>query len=230
MVGASTGTKQLLTITPCSLDAAGNLSAENSKKFVVMLNPSGYSHGLTVKSNNKDTMGQSGRTGSTFSAVSPETINFDLVIDGTGVVNPDAKSPDVKTQIQQLRDVVYRYDGEKHSPNIVRLLWGSLIYFGTLESMSMEYSLFKPSGEPLRVKVKVSFSGFLSKEEESFRAHRSSPDLNHIVEVRAGDTLPLMCYRIYKNSSYYPDVARVNNLVDFRVLAPGVRLHFPPLR
>ena len=230
MVSLSTGAKQLLTISPCTVDAAGNISLDNSKaKFEVMLNPSGYSHGLTIKSNKKETLGQSGGE-SKFSAVSPETVSFDLVIDGTGVVNPDAGSPDVKTQIQQLRDVVYEYDGTEHAPNHVRLLWGSLILFGTLETMSMEYTLFKPSGEPLRATVKLSFTGSMSKEEESLRANRSSPNLDHVVEVRAGDTLPLMCYRVYKDSSYYPEVARVNNLVDFRILDPGARLHFPPLR
>ena len=44
-----------------------------------------------------------------------------------------------------------------------------------------------------------------------------------------GDTLPLLCDRIYSDPSYYPDVARFNNLSDFRRLQPGQRLHFPPL-
>ena len=96
--------------------------------------------------------------------------------------------------------------------------------------MSMDYTLFKPSGLPLRAKVKLSFTGFQSKDEKALRANRSSPDLDHVVEVKAGDTLPLLCYRIYKNSGYYTDVAKVNNLVNFRNLVPGTRLHFPPLR
>jgi hypothetical protein len=158
------------------------------------------------------------------------------VIDGTGVVNPSTSgespkgSTDVKTQIQQLEEVVYQFDGDKHEPSPVRLLWGSLIFFGRLETMSVNYTMFKPSGEPLRAKVDISFSGFMSAEEQSLKAKRSSPDFMHIVEVIEGDTLPLLCYRIYKDSSYYTDVARVNNMVNFRNLAPGSRLHFPPLR
>jgi nucleoid-associated protein YgaU len=69
----------------------------------------------------------------------------------------------------------------------------------------------------------------MSKEEESLKANRSSPDLSHTVEVQAGDTLPLLCHRIYKDAAYYPEVARANNIVDFRTLKPGLRLHFPPL-
>ena len=129
-----------------------------------------------------------------------------------------------------MKDVAYTYDGPKHSPNHLRLLWGTLIFFGTLDSMPVEYTLFQPSGEPLRAKIKLAFSGFASKEEESLRAKRSSPDLAHIIEVKAGETLPLLCYRIYQDSSYYPQVAKANDLVNFRNLIPGDRLHFPPLR
>jgi len=40
----------------------------------------------------------------------------------------------------------------------------------------------------------------------------------------------LMCYRIYRDASYYPEVARHNGLTDFRNLVPGTRVSFPPLR
>jgi nucleoid-associated protein YgaU len=96
--------------------------------------------------------------------------------------------------------------------------------------MSVDYTLFKPSGEPLRAKVKLSFSGFMSKEEEALRANRSSPDLTHLIEVKAGDTLPMLCYRVYKDCSYYLEVAKVNGITNFRDLQLGTKLHFPPLR
>jgi len=96
--------------------------------------------------------------------------------------------------------------------------------------MSVDYTLFKPSGEPLRAKVTVAFKEFMSQEEESLRADRKSADLTHVVEVRAGDTLPLLCERIYKDSGYYTQVARLNNINNFRDIKPGTRLFFPPLR
>ena len=89
--------------------------------------------------------------------------------------------------------------------------------------------MFKPSGEPLRARVQLGFIGFMSKEEEALRANRSSPDMSHLIEVKAGDTLPTLCYRVYKDSSYYLEVARVNNMTDFRDIKPGSKLLFPPL-
>ena len=70
----------------------------------------------------------------------------------------------------------------------------------------------------------------MSKEEEALRANRSSPDLSHIIEVKAGDNLPMLCYQVYKDSAYYLDVARVNGITNFRDIRPGTKLHFPPLR
>ncbi len=228
MAGLSTGLKKKLKISPCTIDASGNVTVKDSASFEVMLNPSSYSRSYSIAYNKKEALGQLG-SDSKFSGIKPETVSFDIVLDGTGVVKLIGAS-DVKSQVKDLTDILYKYDGSNHEPNHVRVLWGSLIMFGRLESMSAEYNLFKPSGEPLRAKVKLSFSGFMTKEEESLRANRSSPDLSHLIEVKAGDTLPLLCYRVYKDSSYYLEVAKVNDMTNFRDIKPGRKLHFPPLR
>lgn len=230
MAGLSTGLKKKLTITSCTLNDDGSISPQ-SDKFEVMLNPSSYSHNYAICYNHKKTLGQLASSAK-FSGIQAEKVNFDLLIDGTGVVNlpiPGIGSPDVKTQLEQLDGIVYKYDGDDHEPNHVKLLWGSLIFYGRLESMSVDYTLFKPSGEPLRAKVKLAFTGFMSKEEQAKRANRSSPDLTHLIEVKAGDTLPLLCYQVYKDSRYYLDVAKVNGITNFRNLSPGSKLYFPPL-
>ena len=98
-----------------------------------------------------------------------------------------------------------------------------------METMSTTYTLFKPSGYPLRAKVALSFVEAVSKAESELLSNRSSPDLTHLIEVRDGDTLPLLCKSIYGDPGYYLDIARFNNLTDFRNLKPGTKLSFPPL-
>lgn len=230
--GPSSAQKKKLTISPCTVETDGTVSVDGGRKFEVMLNPSAFGHKHSISYNRRKTFGQLGSQ-TKFSGVNAEMVSFDIVIDGTGVAgvdNPGGTTPDVAAQIRQLSDVVYAYHGDEHEPNHVRLLWGSFIFFGRLTSMATEYTLFKPSGEPLRAKVSLAFAGFLSREEEKLRANRSSPDLPHRVEVKAGDTLPLLCYRIYKDCSYYLEVARVNNISDLRDVKPGTQLYFPPLR
>jgi nucleoid-associated protein YgaU len=82
---------------------------------------------------------------------------------------------------------------------------------------------------PLRAKLSPKFKQYLSSQKLALESKNSSPDLTHYRTVAAGDSLPLMCHRIYRDSKYYVDVARVNRLVDFRNLEPGQRIFFPPL-
>ena len=228
MADTGSGKKEKLTISTCKVDDAGNITVEKNS-FEFMLNPSEYDHSFAIEYNKKEAIGQSG-SDIKFSGIKPEKLKFSALIDGTGALGSDASKDDVKTQLKNIRDIVYKYDGDKHEPSHVRVLWGSQIFFGRLESMTVDSTLFKPSGEPLRSKVQLEFFGFMSKEEEALRANRSSPDMSHLIEVKAGDTLPLLCYRVYRDSSYYLEVARENKLTDFRDLKPGSKLYFPPLR
>lgn len=217
-----------MTITPCTVEESGDIKAKgDSEALAVMINPASFTHEHSISYSKDKPLGSSAED-LKFSAIDAEKVSFDLVLDGTGVV-PDS-SDDVKDQVDKLKSIVYAYDGSEHQTNPVRLSWGSFLFFGRLTSLSLEYTLFKPSGEPLRAKAKLSITGYMSKEEEALRANKSSPDLTHVIEVKAGDTLPLLCYRVYRDAAYYPEVARLNKLDNFRDLCPGVKLKFPPLR
>lgn len=226
MAETNTGEKQKLKLTQCKVMKGGKLEVIDSNSFEVMLNPANYSNTYSISYTDDEAIGQSA-SNPKFNVIKPQGISFKIVLDGTGVVDPSA--PDVKNQVQQLRDI-FKYSGDEHQPLVTRVLWGNLIFFGCLTSMSVDYTLFKPSGEPLRAKVTLAFDEFMSQEEESLRANRKSADLTHVVEVRAGDSLPLLCYRIYRDSDYYTQVARLNNITNFRDIKPGTKLFFPPLR
>lgn len=221
----STAEKKRLKITPCTVDGA-NITPDDSKSFEVMLNPTSYKRDYTIKYNKTEAQGKAG-VETKFSGYEPEKFSFEILLDGTGAV-PAKK--DVKAQIKAINDIVYKYNGKEHEPQHVKILWGTLIFYGRLDTFTVDYNLFKPSGDPLRAKVNLSFSSFLTEEQEAALANRSSPDMSHMITVVAGDTLPALCYKVYKDSSYYPDVARVNNITNFRDIKPGSVLHFPPLR
>ena len=217
-----------LTISPCVIDPGGKVTVKESTKFEVMLNPASYKQNESIAYNKKKAIGQV-ESDPNFSGINPKKLDFSIIIDGTGVV-ADASKDDVKTQIDQLNDIVYKYKGDNHEPNHVRLLWGSLIFFGRLESMTINYTLFAPGGTPLRAEVTLSFSSFLTAKEEALLTNKKSPDMTHVVTIKAGDTVPHLCYRIYGDGAYYMQVARINNITNFRDIKPGTTLHFPPLR
>ena len=227
------GRRTPLTITRVNVQPDGTmeLDARKSSTFSALLNPSEFKHHREIAYSGQRTLGQLGSE-MKFDAIGPDRIEFALVFDGTGVV-PTATAADsvkeVVTWVAELNRVVYNYDGTRHQPGHVRVLWGTLILFGRMQRMGINYTLFKPTGEPLRAKVDLAFVGFISQKQSSLMANRSSPDLSHEVLVREGDTLPLLCHRIYGDASYYPEVARFNALADFRRLDAGRILHFPPL-
>jgi hypothetical protein len=231
-----------LAIYKCSV-SGGEVSRIEQHLFKAMINPESFTYRHGISYEEPKAQGALPSVGD-FSKYAPEEVDFSLLLDGTGFmasVKRDPKSGaaqsvsaepvlSVEKRIKQLKSVVFTFDGSVHRPNIVCLVWGNFTLYCCLTKIEIQYTLFNQQGEPLRAKVDLAFKGYLTKREESLRANKSSPDLTHIVEVKAGDTLPLLCQRIYQDGSYCPEVARANNLTSFRYLKPGTKLIFPPLR
>ncbi len=228
------GAKALLTISPCSVDD-GKISVDSSrKKFEAMINPAGYGHTFELSYSKNRVLGQPGTETKYNTSLPQKIVLKELVLDATGAVVTNLSSVlsdpvPVKEQIELLKEVIYTYRGTKHEAPIVQLKWGELLFYGRIESLKFDYTLFKPSGVPLRAKVTLTFIEYQSSEEISKEAATESPDLTHLIEVKAGDTLPLLCYQVYRDCTYYIEVAKINNLTNFRDLKPGIKLQFPPL-
>lgn len=220
-----------LTIIRHKIDGTSLVKNGGVPDFVAMINPDGYtitqSIGYSSESSSQSSTGGSPEV--KFASIPADEIKInDFIIDGTGII-PDSASKTVEDRLKALRAVAYDYVGAEHETPVVELSWGSFHYFARLKSMNVAYLLFDPNGKPLRAKVTLQFLQYRTQAEIQRLMNRSSPDLTHLVQVKMGDTLPLLCHRIYKDSSYYLDVARINNLTQVRELVPGTLLRFPPL-
>lgn len=203
-------------------------------EFSVMINPEKYSHTYKICYNDVRAQGSNGSSPD-FNKTMADVVKMELVFDGTGVV-PTAvpgllpyTKDGVAPQLEAWKALVFTFNGNIHSPNYLTLVWGTLLFRCRLQEMNVTYTLFKPDGTPLRARVDASFIGFNDEKELALKANKTSPDLTHVVVVRGGDTLPLLCYQIYGDSGYYLQVAQVNGLTEFRRLVPGSQLVFPPL-
>jgi len=103
------------------------------------------------------------------------------------------------------------------------------LFKGRCTGLNINFKLFNSDGKPTRAICKVTFTGSIEDNLRTAEERRESPDLTHYRLIKAGDTLPLMCYRIYGNSGYYLQVAQVNKLSNFRRLQPGTEIFFPPI-
>ena len=228
---AATSKMERLTMKRYVIDGEGKPVTDDSLSFTVMLNPADLKRSCSISYSQGKALG-SHKQEPKFSSVGKETLAFSIVIDATGAVPAPANTAvrDVATQLRELNDVVYRDVAAKKEISRVYLLWGTMSFHGRLETMATNYTLFTPSGIALRAKVDLTFAGATSAKESELTAERSVQDMSTVVEIRQGDTLPLLCQSIYGDDSYYMDVARFNGLTNVRgPLVPGAMLMFPPL-
>ncbi|HTA26594.1 MAG TPA: LysM peptidoglycan-binding domain-containing protein [Bacteroidia bacterium] len=237
----ATGELAKMIITPY---ADGDFTKQSGAPYKVLVNPENFSLTYGTHTNTTSAQGSSEQT-SNFNKRADQLLNFKFLFDGTGVIRSGDGGPggvnitptilgggtklDVTAEVQKFKNVVYNYSSVTHQPGFVQINWGTLLYNSQLTHMTISFKLFKPDGTPLRAEADCSFKGFVSSKKLAAIENRMSPDLTHIITVQAGDTLSLLCYREYGDSSYYNQVAKFNKLTDLKRLIPGTKLFFPPI-
>ncbi len=194
--------------------------------FVVMFNPNTYTQKYEVEY--QDRQGQ-GDTGSpqVFGKIKPQEYTFEFLFDGTGAALPCI---DVQKTVERFLSVTGKHDGEIHRPKYLKLSWGALISKCVLKSGEITYTLFKRDGFPLRAKIKATFAENIEDALRVADERKSSPDLTHVHEVKAGEHLSLLAHHYYGDASRYVQVAQFNNLKNYRHLIIGQKLAFPPIK
>jgi phage tail protein X len=195
--------------------------------FEAMMNPENYAQ--EIKMEFEDGQGQ-GTSGSQprFKLKPPEELSFEILFDNTGIIDKNPRE-DISEDIDNFREFLMGYEGDIHQPKFFKFVWGTSLMKGICVLLNISYKLFNPNGKPIRALCKVSIREMKEEERRVAEERNSSPDLTHYRKVKQGDTLPLMCYRIYGHSKYYLQVAQVNNLVNFRNLETGQEIFFPPI-
>ena len=198
-------------------------------EFTVFINPENYAQEYKIEYNEEQGQGTSSGNQS-FQQMPPQQMSFDFLFDRTGVL-PDSPPQDrgVMPDLEKLKDLTYEYKGDMHRPPYLSLTWGELYFQCVLLSLNFQYKLFRPDGTPLRAVVKFTAKEFKDEELRAQEENNQSPDLTHLRQVIEGDHLSLMSHRIYGDPKHYLEVARTNELVNFRRLTAGRQLAFPPL-
>jgi len=208
-------------------ESGGEADAE--AKYEALINPETYTQEFKLKfSDGAQGQGTSGQQ-LKYEYTAPEEMTFEFLFDNTGIVDGEPID-NVAEEIQTFKEVLIEYQGDTHEPRHFKLVWGEhSIFKGRVTELSITYKLFKPDGTPTRAVAKVKFKASIEDVKRAATEDKSSPDLTHLRIVEAGDTLPLLCYRIYGNPAYALAVADFNRLDNPWKLVPGSRLRFPPL-
>ncbi len=205
---------------------------EPASRFEAFVNPNELTLSYEIE---YDSAQGSGTTGSrmNFKKMKPGDLALNFFLDGTGV-NPPPRGRsqgdnDVQQMVEQFQKVT-GYNGDIHRTHYLKVMWGTLgIKRCVLKSASIAYKLFRPNGVPLRAVITANFTDNSDDKTRVAIAQDQSSDLTHRRVFKAGDNLPRLCQEIYGNPRLYLKVAQANGLDDFRNLAPGTAVFFPPL-
>lgn len=220
--------------TPFKLEklTISKLTDKGKQLFEVMFNPESFSSSYGHKIRVSTGVGV-GKSTSMSVGQMPEQLDLHLIFDGTGAadfglpVGLGKEHRTVKEQVDEFLTLCYKYDGEKHAANQIKIKWGIIDFKAWLKSVDINYKSFDRTGQPLRAELDVTF--VQTDPDKDPTTATSSPDLTHSRIVKAGDTLPLLTKEIYGSSKHYLFVATANKLNNFRKLEPGQKLNFPPL-
>lgn len=207
--------------------------------FEAFINPDEFTVNYSTNIDHTSTVGQTGTPGN-FLSSTPMELALKFYLDGTKVSGPLRSADKAEVNVAQKITEFYEacgYNSNRHRPRYVQIFWGDLslmrfnpeVFHGCLKSVSINYKLFNTKGAPLRAIINATFVEAIPPPIRDSGGKASSPDLTHVRIVKEGDTLPGMAQKIYGAFGYYLEVARVNGLVNFRELTPGMKLFFPPL-
>src|SRR5437879_3335737 len=113
-----------MSLTPIQIIACTDRSyrtAMKGRKYEAMINPESISLQRSISYNTKQTPNSSSAS-QKYKYTPSDKLNFDIVIDCTGIVN--AKRTTMKTETDLLEKTIFSYNGKLHRPNFVKIQWG----------------------------------------------------------------------------------------------------------
>ncbi|NEO94689.1 MAG: hypothetical protein F6K56_32670 [Moorea sp. SIO3G5] len=209
--------------------------------FEVMFNPESYSLQYGNVYQKKQGINTSSRSAK-YTLTKPEELSLKLILDDTGVADDGGfgfagaslvanllGTRDVDKQVKKFLKLTFEMDGSIHEPKYLKIEWGDLIFDCRLQSVNVKYTLFNRSGKPIRAELDTVFIEDIKDSKRIKLVNKRSPDLTHTRTIKAGDKLPVMAQEIYGESAYYIQLARANNLNNFRKLKTGTTIKLPPI-
>lgn len=149
----------------------------------VAFNPTGIKEEQEVPFRDQKVKGTV-QLGKEYVSTPPPRMSFDFTLDGTGAnLTEKERAEPVLDSVGKITKITRDYNAGTHEPPWMDLSWGPNVVRGRAIQLNIEYTLFTPSGEPLRAEVSLVVERSLSISEESKVKNGNSADLTHIVVV-----------------------------------------------
>lgn len=193
--------------------------------FTALINPEKISIQRKVKYEETNTSASHILIPKEYKGLAQDMISFDLILDGTGMFG----SASVKNQIDSINIECYTPNDAEHKPKDAHITFGAFDFMCRLESLTYELQLFDKESICIRAKASFQFCAYAKDLHEVSLNKFNSPDMSHIVTIQVGDAITNFSHEIYADFRHYPQLAKVNNLTNFRKLRIGTSFIVPPL-
>lgn len=224
--------KLLITLQAHSKNPVKKGPSPVGQPFKMPITANSFKHKMNINFND-DNVANSAVDVFQFQGYGSEECSFTLLLDGTKKSEDEQVMPVnddfVDTKIKELKDTVYKYQGDIHKPYYVEISYNKFHFYGNCKKFDIDYLLFDNSGKAKLAEVNLDFMIIRDPEKATLVGKTSSPDMTHVHTFKDGDKLTNMCYEIYDDPSYYLQIAKINNIPNFRHIKPGTQIVFPPL-
>lgn len=174
-----------------------------------------------------------------------ETLTADVFFDTT-----DSGTGSQATSVTNRTDKVYelvKIDRSTHAPPVIEFSWGGNEFPGAhldgdfanqhrqgffrciVESVRQRFTLFSPSGVPLRATLSVTLHEYKTLSDQLHQLGLESADHTQSHVVVQGDTLTRIAASAYGDPRQWRLIAGANQIDDPLALAPGFILVVPPI-
>jgi len=209
--------------------------------YLAMFNPTTFEESLSIEFS-KETPPPAVESPK-FDKIKADSFSLTLKVDGTGATKVGGVlSPELLVQknislfkntvtggLVEAASALKIFSKSSHEVPYLILQWGKFVIKCRCSHYTITYTLFDPAGLPIRADIKADFVRQPPKGKLSALSTFLSPDITKTIVFKEGDTLPLLANQEYGDPSLYLEVARANNLTNFRDIKPGTVLAFPPI-
>ncbi len=216
----------------------------------VQFNPSEYSITRGVKLDKQTELGRN--TDGTTQAIkgSPTTLSVALYFDSVsrvshgGAMSKVAHALDVVTAGVETIDGTRKpvtaaahildltsYDPDLHSPPKIQFVWGAMSFTGKVSSIATQYSMFSPSGTPIKAKITLTIEGEETSKLLTTKASPfQSPDRTKSRTLVQGEQLWMMAHEEYDDPEKWKTIAKANKILNPRKVEVAANIKVPSIR
>jgi hypothetical protein len=118
-------------------------------------------------------------------------------------------------------------DSDLHAPPICVFIWGTFAFQCIITKASKKFTMFLPSGIPVRATLNVTLMEYRDVEVQVKEMNLQSSDLTKSRVVAQEDSLWAIAAKEYGSPADWRLIAKKNNIENPRILNPGQRLIIP---